>query len=109
MAKEKTRPQRIGSILNDVLARMQLLKRIEELGAVEDWETIVGEQIARATAPRTVRNGKLIVEVRSSAWMSELVLMKNKILQRLNEGKKKGKITDIFFRLGEIETPDNRT
>ncbi len=43
----------------------------------------------------------LIVEVRSSAWLNELDMMKDEILRRLNEGRDEGRIEAIRLVLAE--------
>jgi predicted nucleic acid-binding Zn ribbon protein len=68
---------------------------------VEEWEPKVGEAIARVTRARCVRDETLIVEVRSSAWLMELDLMKAAILERVNEGRSEGLVARIVFVLAE--------
>lgn len=57
----------------------------------------MGPGIAAVTNPLRVSNGTLIVEVRSSAWMMELNMMKGDLMRRLNAGKGEGRIEHLVF------------
>jgi predicted nucleic acid-binding Zn ribbon protein len=61
----------------------------------------MGDAIAGVTRARGVRDTTLIVEVRSSAWLMELNLMKGEILRRINEGREEAPIERIVFVLSE--------
>lgn len=74
---------------------------MERTTVLEEWGERVGEKIARVTRPVRVDGAVLFVEVRSSAWMMELEMMKQTILERLNEGRREGRIEKIRFRLAE--------
>jgi len=74
---------------------------MERTTVLEEWDERVGEKIARVTRPVRVDGAVLFVEVRSSAWMMELEMMKPTILERLNEGRSEGRIEKIRFRLAE--------
>lgn len=45
------------------------------------------------------RNGILYVDVDSSGWLYSLTLKKERVLNKLNQGK--GSVKDIRFRIGE--------
>ncbi|HSR42267.1 MAG TPA: DUF721 domain-containing protein, partial [Longimicrobiales bacterium] len=66
------------------------------------WPEVVGEGIAEVTRARSVSDATLFVEVRSSAWMMELDMMKGRILARLNEGRDEAsRIAKLVFVLAE--------
>ncbi len=49
------------------------------------WEEIVGPAVARAARPRAFSQGKLVVEVQDSVWMTRLRFEEKRILKLLNE------------------------
>ncbi len=100
MAKKKG-PERVSNVLGGFLERSGLREPLMRVEALEEWEQKVGEAIARVTRAKSVRNRAVVVEVRSSAWLMELNLMKSDILRRLNEGREEGRIEDIVFVLSE--------
>ncbi|MFC1791012.1 DciA family protein [Gemmatimonadota bacterium] len=48
-----------------------------------------------------MRGTAMVVEVKSSAWLMELNLMKGEILRQVNEGRTEGLIENIVFVLAE--------
>ena len=62
-------------------------REVAQATAVDEWAERGGAKIAGVTRARSVAGGSLVVEVRSSAWLMELNMMKGDILQRVNEGR----------------------
>lgn len=102
--RKKDGPERIGDLLGGFLEKSGLKDSLLRTEAVEDWEVRVGAAIANVTRAQGVRDTALIVEVRSSAWLMELNLMKDEILRRVNEGRKEAPIEKIVFVLAEDPT-----
>lgn len=94
-------PEKVGDLLGDFLEKTGLREAVLRAEVVEDWDSRVGQAISRVTRARTARGATLIVEVRSSAWLMELNLMKEEILRRLNEGRREGLMDNIVFVLAE--------
>jgi predicted nucleic acid-binding Zn ribbon protein len=92
---------RVGDILGGLLRKLGLDEELAGQEAVARWDEVVGERIADVTRARGVSRGTLFVEVRSSAWLSELNLMRRDIMSRLNVGRSQGRIEKIVFVLGE--------
>jgi predicted nucleic acid-binding Zn ribbon protein len=78
-------------------------EQVRRHGAIEGWPTLVGEAIAGVTRPRSISEGTLFVEVRSSAWLMELEMVKGEILRRVNAGLDGASIDRIVFVLGQTE------
>lgn len=97
MTASDEKPEQLGIIMKRLLQSLGLEKRIGEYDALLSWNSVVGERIAKVSRVKHVKNGILFVEVRGSAWMSEIGLMKNRILERLNEAGGKGTIRDIVL------------
>ena len=77
-------PTRVGDLLGNLLEKRGLGTQILRLGALDVWSDAVGEKIAEVTEAKTVVASTLFVEVRSSAWLMELSLMKEALLERVN-------------------------
>lgn len=93
-------PERVGDLLEGVLTSTGVRKQVRRVGVMEEWPERVGEEIARVTEPRSVSEGVLFVEVRSSPWLMELNTMKRDILERLNEGREDAPLERLVFVLG---------
>jgi predicted nucleic acid-binding Zn ribbon protein len=51
-----------------------------------EWPTLVGPTIARVTAPDSLRDGVLAVWVKTSPWMQELRLLRDRVIADINAG-----------------------
>jgi predicted nucleic acid-binding Zn ribbon protein len=49
------------------------------------WTQVVGEQLARQSAPRALDGGALLVAAASAAWGSQLRFLGSEIARRANE------------------------
>lgn len=94
-------PVRLDELLGDFLKKHGLEDEVEGQAALERWPEIVGERIAAVARPTGLARGALFVEVRSSAWITELATMRHEILARLNAGREQGRVERIVFRLAE--------
>ena len=77
-------PTRVGDLLERVLAKRGVATQIQRIGALDVWSGAVGDKISQVTEAKTVVASTLFVEVRSSAWLMELSLMKKALLDRVN-------------------------
>ncbi len=103
-AKSGGRPagfKAVGEVLEGYLAASGLGESLERLGAMDEWAGTVGARVSAVTRPVEVRGDTLVVEVLSSAWLTELSMMKGLILERLNSRRADAPIGDIRFRLAE--------
>ena len=96
-------PRPIGEVLNNVLEEAGVLRQFERLGVLDRWPEIVGERVAEVTHARSVDDTTLVVEVRSSAWLMELNMMKGDLLKRVNEHASETPMDRLVFVLAETE------
>lgn len=94
-------PERVGEALSRVLEKLGVAKEVASQSAIPRWDEVVGEKIASVTRARAVSGDVLFVEVRSSAWLTELNLMRREILRRLNAGRPEARIERVVFTLAE--------
>ena len=91
--------KKVGNIIDRVMKGLGLGKRYNEQKSILLWEKVVGQRISGKTKPLYARNGKLVVEVDNSAWMSELSFMKSGIIEKINRELGSWIIEDIHFFL----------
>lgn len=94
-------PERVGDLLGSFLEKKGLREALMRVDAAEEWKERVGEAIGRVSRARGVKDETLFVEVKSSAWLMELNLMKEEILAKVNHGRDEGLIERIVFVLAE--------
>lgn len=90
-------PQLVGELLPTYLRKKGLAAKVEAASVLPEWENLVGAGIAAVTTPVRISEGTLFVQVATSAWMSELTLMKGDLMRRLNAGKREGRVSQIVF------------
>lgn len=93
----------MASVLSDVLDEAGVADQVERVRILELWPEIAGEQVARVTRARSVDGSTLIVEVRNSAWLMELNMLKGDIISRANERLDDVSIEKVVFVLAETE------
>ncbi len=101
MTGKKPGPVRLDTVLGEVLGRHGLQDQVRRMGVLELWPDIVGAAIAKVTEARGVQEATLFVEVRTSAWLMELNLMKAELLERVNERMSEAPLERIVFVLAE--------
>ena len=95
------RPTRVADVLGEVLRKHGIDKQVRRAGITDLWPEIVGEQLSRVTRVKGVDKDALFVEVRSSAWLAELSMLKGKVLERVNARIADAPLDRIVFVLGE--------
>lgn len=95
------RPARVDSLLQGLLEKHGVDKQIERHAVIELWPEIVGHQLAEVTKVKGLDDAALFVEVRSSAWLTELSMMKDDFLERVNARLDRAPIERIVFVLAE--------
>jgi predicted nucleic acid-binding Zn ribbon protein len=95
-------PEKVGELLGSFLEKKGLREALERVDAAGEWDERVGEAIGQVTKARGVSGTTLFVEVKSSPWLMELNLMKEEILDRVNQGRDQGLIERIVFVLAEL-------
>lgn len=96
MRKSNTQP--LGNVLREYIRSMNMEKKLKELDVVASWETLLGKTIAHYTSNIRLSNKVLYVEISSSVVKNELVMMREKIRQRLNEEAGEEMVEKIVFR-----------
>ncbi len=98
---EASRPTRIGAVLSHVLEKHGVGDQVRRMEVLELWPELVGEQLAQVTRAKGIDDATLFVEVRSSAWLMELNMMKGDFLERVNARVGEAPLERIVFVLAE--------
>jgi predicted nucleic acid-binding Zn ribbon protein len=77
--------QSLGSAIREYLKEEKFDVKIAEIDAVNLWESIIGKQIARATSSIYIKDGTLYVQLKSSIVRNELFMIRNDIIQVMNQ------------------------
>jgi predicted nucleic acid-binding Zn ribbon protein len=77
--------QSLGSAIREYLKEEKIDGKLAEIEAVNSWESIIGKQLARATTSIYIKDGILYVHLKSSIVRNELLMMRNDIIQAINQ------------------------
>lgn len=95
MRRTKTLP--LKDVLQEYVEAMKMKGKLTEVSLLNSWEKTVGPTISRSTKDIYIKDKKLFVRINSSVIRSELLLIKDGLMSRLNENAGTQVILDIVF------------
>ncbi len=93
-----TNERPLGDIIKTVLKKHGLEEKLTETEIFASWGKIMGAPIAKYTERLSLKQGNLIVYLRSSVLRNELSYAKTKIIRMINDELGKPAVRDIVFR-----------
>jgi hypothetical protein len=94
--------QRLGNVLQGILKKHNIFFDSEEQRLLEVWQKAVGPQISVQTRPDRLKRNTLFVKVSSSVWMQQLHILKQEIIEKINQLIGKELIKNVHFSIGEV-------
>ena len=82
---ERNDPERISSILNEIVEARDWRKGIAEGNLFSEWRSIVGNEIADHSTPIMMYEGRLTIQTTSTAWSTQLRLMEGDLLRTIQK------------------------
>ena len=89
---------KLSEVMLEILRENDLGKKMLENRAISLWQVIIGPTVAHATKDVYIKDGVMFVHLTSSVVRHELIMLRGKIMQRINEAVGQNIITDIVFR-----------
>jgi predicted nucleic acid-binding Zn ribbon protein len=77
--------QPIAEVLNDYLKNVDLDKKIKEARIINQWEDIIGRNVARATKHIYIKNKTLYLSFNSSVIRAEIFMIREGLISKINE------------------------
>ena len=75
----------VGTVLDQVLRSLRLETRFAAAEATDHWASAVEPAALKRTRCVGVRDGELLVEVQGATWMGHLAVLRQGILDRMNQ------------------------
>lgn len=75
----------VGAVLDLVIRSLRLTTKFQAAEATDLWATAVPPEVLARTRCVGVRDGELLVEVKGSVWMGHLAVLRQGILDRMNQ------------------------
>ena len=89
--------QSLKITIDSMLRKFGIDNAIAQNNALNIWNDVVGESVAKNAKPDRVEHGVLIVKVSSPTWRQELYFKKKEIIEKINHTIGKNVIRDIRF------------
>lgn len=102
-ARGKSAPTGIGQILKGLRRSSKLGLQLEQAKIWEHWEALAGPRLSRHGRPRSIKDGRLVVDVDTPVSMHRFTYRKFAIMRRINALAKRELVSDIFFQLAPDE------
>ncbi len=96
MRKSNTQP--LGQVLKEYIRAMNMDRKLKEVDVVQSWEILMGKTIAGYTRNIWLSKKVLYIEIHSPVVKNELLMMREKIRERLNEMAGEEMVEKIVFR-----------
>ncbi len=87
----------LKDVLKEYVEVMKMKSKLTEVSLLNSWEKTVGPTISMATKDIYIKDKKLFIRLNSSVIRSELLLIKDGLMTRLNENTGSQVISDIVF------------
>ncbi len=81
----KSETQKLGEIIREYLEQMMIDKKLKEVSTIRSWEELMGKPVAERTRNIYVKNKILFIELKSSVLRNELIMMRQAIIDKINE------------------------
>jgi len=81
----KSETQKLGEIIREYLDQMMIDKKLKEVSTIRSWEELMGKPVAERTRNIYVKNKTLFIELKSSVLRNELIMMRQAIIDKINE------------------------
>ena len=92
-------PQPLRAALERVMSHLGAPEVDATTSLVEQWPSVVGEELAARVRAVTVRGDELVVRVADPAWASQLAWLEPRLLERVEACVGPGRIRRITARV----------
>ncbi len=90
--------QKLGIILPSLFNNLGVEVAVKLKLLQENWAKIFEDPIRKHTYPKDIKENILLVSVNSSAWLNELIMLKEEFLKKLSPYG----IRDVNFKFGRV-------
>lgn len=84
-ARDAGEPKPIGELIDQLISQRDWRDGLSEGEIFVRWSEVVGEEIATKCEPIEIKNGKLLIQCVSTAWATQLNLIKNQLLESIQK------------------------
>ncbi len=89
---------KVGSLLKKFLEQHPAFTA----NPIGDWKDLVGEQVARYSIPRSLKNKVLVILVHDSVWKHHIEQYKEVLAEKINDRRPEPIVEQIVIKVAEI-------
>lgn len=93
----KANDKSLKEAIEQMLQVYKIKRRFDETSIIAHWPQLVGTSVANRTKELFVHDKKLFLRIESSVIKNELMLMRNQIIEKINEEAKAILVEEIIF------------
>jgi predicted nucleic acid-binding Zn ribbon protein len=94
----KSQTQKISEVISECLSELNIDRKLKEFQLVSQWEQLMGKTVASRTRQLYIRHRILYIHVTSAVLKSELLMMRQAIIARLNEEAGEKLVDQVVIR-----------
>ncbi len=102
MKKKNKKLIHISDILASALGKYRPAKDTQMTQIWDIWDSAVGKPIAMNAKPDSFKDGVLIVNVSSSAWIHQLKFLEKEMILNINKMLEQTVVKQLRFKIGKI-------
>jgi hypothetical protein len=89
---------KVGSLLKKFLEQHPAFAA----NPIGDWKELVGEQVARSTSPKSLKNKVLVIVAHDSVWKHHLEQYKEILMEKINGSRPERIVEQIVIKVSEM-------
>jgi predicted nucleic acid-binding Zn ribbon protein len=90
-------PKLVSDVLDELIAKRDWVRGLAEGNIFTDWANIVGNEVAQHATPISLTEGRLTVQSSSTAWATQLNLMKENLLNTISSTAPGALVEELFI------------
>lgn len=90
----------LGRVIEKMLRKRKMWHQYQQYLIVDQWDHLVGKEIAAVSSARSLQRQVLRVLVSNSTWVYHLTLLKPQLIEKLNRHAGENLVRDIYFQIG---------
>lgn len=94
--RDTSEPKPVGELINELVKDRDWQGGLAEGELFVKWSEVVGDEIASHCEPIEIKNEKLIIQCASTAWATQLNLVKLQLLEQIQKIAPKIKTLEIL-------------
>ena len=91
-------PHGVGDVMDALAAQLGWTSALAQSDLLEGWRELAGEETAKHAIPDQITDGVLVIRCESTAWATQLRMMRSELLARIAERFPQAGIESIRFQ-----------